>query len=58
MKLEQAEKSMLFSGTIIPDIFFTEYLTQTPGDYVKIYLHMLFLSKFDYKFYYKIHHYI
>ena len=47
MKLEQAEKSMLFSGTIIPDIFFTEYLAQTPGDYVKIYLHMLFLSKFN-----------
>ena len=47
MKIEHTEKSMLFSETIIPDIFFTDYLSQIPGDYVKIYLHMLFLSKYN-----------
>lgn len=47
MKLEHKEKPMLFSETIIPDLFFTEYLSQIPGDYVKIYLHMLFLSKYN-----------
>ena len=47
MKLEQPEKSMIFSETVIPDIFFTEYLSQMPGDYVKVYLHMLFLSKYN-----------
>lgn len=47
MKLEQAEKSLLFSNTTISDIFFTEYLIAMPGDFVKIYLHMLFLSKFN-----------
>ena len=47
MKLEQNEKSMLFSQTNIPDIFFTEYMAQMPGDYVKVYLHMLFLSKYN-----------
>lgn len=47
MKLEAAEKPMLFSETIIPDIFFTDYLPQIPGDYVKLYLQMTFLSKYN-----------
>ena len=47
MKLEQPEKSMLFSETVIPDVFFTEYLAQMPGDFVKVYLHMFFLSKYN-----------
>lgn len=46
MKLEHAEKSMLFSETILPDIFFTDYLPQIPGDYVKIYMHIVFLAKY------------
>lgn len=46
MKLEQKEKSMLFSETTIPDIFFSEYLSEIPGDYLKIYLYMAFLSKY------------
>lgn len=46
MKLEQNEKSLLFSETMIPDIFFAEYLTQLPGDILKIYLYMTFLSKY------------
>ena len=46
MKLEQNEKPLLFSETIIPDIFFSEHLSELPGDYLKIYLYMLFLSKY------------
>lgn len=47
MKLEQNDKSMLFSSTEIPDVFFTEYLSCANGDYVKVYLYILFLSKYD-----------
>lgn len=47
MKLEQADISSLFSNTEIPDIFFSEYLSQASGDFVKVYLYMLFLSKYD-----------
>lgn len=46
MKLEQNEKPLLFSETTIPDIFFAEHLSQIPGDYLKIYLHLIFLSKY------------
>lgn len=46
MKLEQNEKKLLFSETIIPDIFFAEYLSQVPGDFLKIYLYLIFLSKY------------
>ena len=47
MKLEQKDKSLLFSETIIPDIFFAEYLPEIPGDCVKLYMYMNFLSKFN-----------
>ena len=46
MKLEQNEKSLLFSETMIPDIFFSEYLSQIPGDYLKLYFYMIFLCKY------------
>ena len=46
MKLEQNDLSLLFSNTNLPDVFFTEYLSQTSGDFIKIYLHILFLSKY------------
>ena len=46
MKLEQKEKSILFSETMIPDIFFSEYLSQMPGDYLKLYFYITFLSKY------------
>ena len=46
MKLEQNEKPLLFSETMIPDIFFSEYLSELPGDYLKIYLYIIFLSKY------------
>ena len=47
MKLTQNDKSLLFSCTEIPDIFFTEYLPEASGDYIKVYLHMNFLSKYN-----------
>ena len=47
MKLEQKDKSLLFSETTIPDIFFSEYLSDLPGTYLKIYLYISFLSKYN-----------
>ena len=46
MKLEQKDKRLLFSETVIPDIFFAEHLSNIPGDYLKIYLYLVFLSKY------------
>ena len=47
MKLSVGEKSLLFSETTIPDIFFSEYLSQIPGDYLKIYMYISFSAKFN-----------
>ena len=47
MKLEQNDKSFLFSNTQIPDVFFTEYLSMANGNFIKVYLYMLFLSKYN-----------
>ena len=47
MKLEQNDKSIMFATTQIPDIFFAEYLSNMTGDYLKIYLYLMFLSKHD-----------
>lgn len=46
MKLEQNDSPLLFSYTELPNIFFTEYISQTPGDFIKVYLYLLFLSKY------------
>ncbi len=46
MKLEQNDKTLLFSETTIPDIFFSEYLSELPGEYLKIYMYIIFLSKY------------
>lgn len=46
MKLEQKDQPILFGTTLIPDIFFSEYLSNMPGDYLKIYLYLAFLSKY------------
>ena len=46
MKLEQNDLPMIFSKTEIPDVFFTEYLSQANGDYIKLYLYIVFLSKY------------
>ena len=47
MKLEQSNMVPLFSNTQIPDIFFAEYLSEAPADYIKVYLYVVFLSKYD-----------
>lgn len=47
MKIENHEKSLIFSITEIPDVFFTEYMLEANGDYIKVYMCMLFLTKFD-----------
>lgn len=47
MKLEQNDLSLLFSNTQIPDVFFTEYFTGASGDFIKVYLYLLFLSKYN-----------
>ena len=47
MKLEQPEIPLLFSETVVPDIFFAEYLSNMPSDSVKIYLYLIFLSKYN-----------
>lgn len=47
MKFEQNEKSMLFSETTIPDIFFADNMGSMPGDFLKLYLYLVFLSKFN-----------
>ncbi len=46
MKLEHPEVPLLFSETVVPDIFFAEYLSQMPANSVKVYLYMIFLSKY------------
>ena len=47
MKLERNEKKMIFNTTEIPDVFFSEYLTGMPGDYLKLYLYLVFLSRYS-----------
>lgn len=47
MKLEQNDMSMLFSTTPISDLFFTEYLSESNGDFIKVYLYIIFLSKYN-----------
>jgi len=46
MKLEQNDEALLFSTTKIPDIFFSEYISEASGDFIKVYLYLLFLSKY------------
>ena len=46
MKFEQNDKAMLFETTQVPNIFFAEHLSNMPGDYLKIYLYLIFLSKY------------
>ena len=37
MIFSQNDKSLLFSSTEIPDVFFTEYLPEASGNYLKVY---------------------
>lgn len=47
MKLDPINESLLFSYTSLPDIFFTEYFSQASSDSIKVYLYLLFLSKYN-----------
>ena len=47
MKLEQSNSEFMFNQTPLPDVFFTEYISEAPGDYIKVYLYLLFLSKYN-----------
>ena len=48
MKIESFDESLIFSETSIPDVFFTEYLPSIQnGEYVKIYLYLYFISKYN-----------
>ena len=47
MKLEQNDKSIMFSTTEIPDIFLSNNIGSVPGDYLKIYLYLVYLSKYN-----------
>lgn len=47
MKLEKNDLPILFSTTEISDLFFTEYFSQSKGDYIKVYLYLNFISKYN-----------
>lgn len=47
MKFEQNDLSIILSSTSLSDVFFTEYLPQANGDYIKVYLYINFLSKYN-----------
>ena len=47
MKLEQNCKNLLFETTSLPDVFFTEFLSMASGDSIKVYLYLIFLSKYN-----------
>ena len=47
MKLEQNDAPFIFSSTSLPDVFFTEYLSYADGNFIKIYLYMVFLAKYN-----------
>ena len=44
MKIEK-NASLLLGDTAVSDIFINEYLTEADGDFVKVYIYCLFLSK-------------
>jgi DnaD/phage-associated family protein len=41
----ESDLSILYSDTQVPDIFVTEFMPSMDGDFVKIYIHCLFLNK-------------
>lgn len=47
MKIESNDASLIFSQTSIPDVFFTEYLSQSNGDYLKVYMYLYFIAKYN-----------
>ena len=47
MKIEHGDSSLTLSQTPIPDVFFTEYISQANGDFVKVYIYLYFLAKYN-----------
>lgn len=47
MLIEKKDDSLIFTETNISDIFITKYLQNAPGDAVKLYIYLLFQSKFS-----------
>ncbi len=47
MKFEQDERSELFEKTEISDVFFTEYIAETPPVAVKVYIYLLYYTKYN-----------
>ncbi|TYQ14825.1 UNVERIFIED_CONTAM: DnaD/phage-associated family protein [Acetivibrio alkalicellulosi] len=45
----ESYKSILYSDTLVPDIFITEYMPLLNSDCIKVYLYCLFLSKHNKK---------
>ena len=41
----EANNSVLYSDTLIPDVFISEYLPSVEGDSLKVYVYLLYLSK-------------
>lgn len=47
MKIIKKDASLIFNDTKISDLFITKYLPDAPGDAVKIYIYLLFQTKFS-----------
>lgn len=47
MKITQKDQSFLFSSTSVPDVFFAEYLSSANGNFIKVYLYIFYLSKYN-----------
>ena len=47
MRIEHGDSSLTLSQTPIPDVFFTEYISQANGDFVKVYIYLYFLAKYN-----------
>ncbi|MCX7841933.1 MAG: DnaD domain protein [Clostridia bacterium] len=45
----ESYKSILYSDTLVPDIFISEYMPSMDGNCTKVYLYCLFLSKYNKK---------
>jgi DnaD and phage-associated domain len=43
----EAFNKILYSDTMVPDVFITEYLPSLSSDSIKVYIYCLFLSKYD-----------
>lgn len=47
MKFEKDERSELFEKTEIPDVFFTEYIAEANPIAVKVYIYLLYYTKYN-----------